>query len=718
MKFNRQVVINNFLFTLNFFTLFILLFDDKLIIPIWMQPIGRLHPMLLHFPIVLLLLAGALELFIEKYRNEKFYRHITDTVWITGILSAGITVIMGLFLSREDEFSSQTVTWHKWSGAGLFFISSLYYALRDSRYNKPVFAKAGVAIITMLIIMASHLGATVTHGENFIMEPMMTSADIVVPLEEAIVFDHVIKPVFDKKCITCHNADKSKGELILKDSLSIATGGKSGKLFEPDESLLLKRIHLPEDDKKHMPPSGKSQLTDEEIVLLEQWIKGGTPFTKKVVNLPATDSLRQLASVLLQSREIMEEYAFDEADEAIIEKLNTNYRVIAPVAKGSPALSVNLYNRSAYTVDALEELKEIREQVVSLDLNKLPVTDSDLNVVSQFENLRRLNLNFTEITGNGLKSLIGLKHIKRLNLAGTTISLDDLKRLLVSLESISTIAVWDTGLTSDQLEQLKASYKQLTFLTGYVDDGKNPMKLNTPRIRNKTVVFDDSVALELFHPVRGVQIYYTTNGSEPDSANATLFTDPINIKQTTAIQARAYKMGWEPSDVATLNVYRSGIKPDSVYLLSRLSRVHPANGAQTFFDHQLGSFNANSPAWANNWAGFNNNDMKVMMDYHTPVTISSLALNTLIETETYIFPPESIEIWGGSTRNKLQLIAKVKPEQPTGYKKPYIQLNDFKLKPQTVTHLMIIAKPLSKPPSWHSRKAGKALLLVDEMLVN
>lgn len=724
MKGNRQGYVGNILFALNLFVIFILLFESKLVVPPWLQPVGRMHPLLLHFPIVLLLLAVVLELFSFKktYRSEKFYSSLTSYIWLAGVVTSGITVVMGLFLSHEEQYTSQTLVWHKWLGASLFFISSLFYTIRQWKGYTPLYAKAGSIITALLIIFTSHFGATITHGDNFVWEPLLNVSPPMVALEEAIVFDHVIKPVLENKCTGCHNSDKIKGELMLTDSISIRKGGKTGKLFvsdKPEQSLFFKRIHLPIENKKHMPPSGKSQLTEDEIQLMDQWIKAGTPFTQKVIGLPAKDSLRILATTLLNTRESNEEeYDFAEADEQTIKDLNSNYRIISHLAKGSPALTVNLYNRDAYHVTALEELKEIKEQIVSLELSKLPVTDSDLKVIAGFENLRKLNLNFTEITGKGLESLIRLQHLKRLYLSGTKVSFDELKQTLPSLKSLTTLAIWDTGLTADQLEQIKKDNKHITFLTGFRDDGSNPIKLNAPRIKNKSVVFEDSIALELFHPVKGVEIRFTTDGSEPDSLNAAVFQDRITLSSSTAIKTRAYKIGWQSSEVAILNVYRSGIKPDSIYLLTKLSRVHPANGALTFFDHQLGGFNANSPAWANNWAGFNNTDMKLMIEYETPKQISSLAINTLIETETYIFPPSSFEIWGGDSKDNLQLIARAKPKQPDTYRKPYIQLNDCTFPPRMVSHLMIIAKPLGKPPAWHNRKEGAALLLIDEILVN
>jgi hypothetical protein len=48
-------------------------------------------------------------------------------------------------------------------------------------------------------------------------------------------------------------------------------GGKNGALWDTTETnfgLMMSRIHLPEQEKKHMPPAGKPQLTGEEINIL------------------------------------------------------------------------------------------------------------------------------------------------------------------------------------------------------------------------------------------------------------------------------------------------------------------------------------------------------------------------------------------------------------------------------------------------------------------
>lgn len=724
MKGHRHGYIGNFLFVLNVFIIFLFVFENKLIIPQWLQPLGRMHPLILHFPIVLLLLSMVLEFFRFKttYNTQEFYRDFTANLLLAGVVSSGITVIMGLFLSREEGYSSEILTWHKWAGASVFFVSSAIYTCRSTNWYKAPAAKAAAIITTLCLLFAGHFGAMLTHGDNFIWQPVLALSQPVVPLEEAVLFDHVIKPVFEKKCTGCHNPEKLKGELMLTDSASILKGGKSGELFvagKPELSLLLKRVHLPLEEKKHMPPSGKTQLLPDEINLLYLWIKGDAKFNQKVISLPADDSLRLLATAFLKPHETKDEvFNFAAADEQTLKKLNTNYRVVSPLAKESPALNVNIYNRDAFTSGTLDELKDVKIQIVSLELSKMPVTDKDLKNVARFENLRSLNLNFTDITGEGLKTLASLKHLKSLSLSGTSVDYQDLQRYLPSFKSLNTVAVWDTKLSVSETKQLQTANQSIHILAGFRDDGSHPIKLNTPRIKNKSVVFEDSLHLQLFHPVRGVEIRFTTDGSEPDSTTSSLFTGETILKESTGIRARAYKAGWLSSDVVTLHAYRSGQKPDTIILHTRLNKVHPANGAKTFFDHQLGTFNANSPAWANNWAGFIGNNMELLLEFKNPKAISSVALNMLIETETYIFPPAAIEIWGGPSEESMVLITRVKPELPVAYSKPFIQLTDCKFTTRNISCLKIIATPVMKLPAWHKRKDKPALLLVDEIFLN
>jgi uncharacterized membrane protein len=724
MKSSAVRIAENILFVLNVFIIFLLLFGNRVVVPAWLQPVGRMHPMLLHFPIVILLLALLLEFFSfrMKYTSEKFYQLFADSLLLIGTLTAAITAIMGILLSMEEGYQGSVIQWHKIGGVSIVFVCSFIYYSRDSAWFKSWVAKLSTVVAVVCLITAAHLGATLTHGENFLLAPVNPDEDKPVPIHEALVFKDVIRPVLAQKCISCHNEKKIKGNLMLTDSAAIVRGGKSGLLFkagDPEVSLMFERIHLPLEEKKHMPPSGKPQLTDEELNLLYHWIKLGPVFDKKVVDLPYKDSLRLAAArMLLQEGQIGEQFEFEAADEDMVMKLNNNYRLVRPIAIESPALAVTLFNRSAYNLNSLQELLPVKLQVISLDLNKLPVVDEHLKIISQFKNLRRLNLNFTDITGDGLNQLATLQHLRSLSVAGTKADAASLKKI-ASLKDISTLVVWNTGLSEKEEQQLKSINPAMDLVVGYKDDGKDSVRLNAPLFKNikdpgSEIFIDKSLVLHLEHPVKGVDIRYSTSGKDPDSSSSSRFTKDTILTQNTRIRARAFKEGWLGSGVAKFEFYKSSLEADTVYLLSKPDEAYMGVGVATFTNRIAGDFNF----YTDKWIGFRHQDLQLMYEFRQPVNVSSVGLHVLMMPKAEVFPPASIEVWGGDVMNNLKLIGMVRPSQPGKKDKDSLVLIESTLKPSKVSYLKIVAKPLSTFPSWIKTKNKNPWLFVDEIFLN
>ena len=717
-------IVEQFVLISAVFLVFLLAFEEKIVVPVWLQSFGRLHPLILHFPIVLLVLLLAWEFFRFTRKNTPWIdtaeQWISDA-WIVGAALTGMTTIFGLFLSKESGYSGDTLFWHKWTAVSLFIVFSGTYWLRNLSIYQPLNSRILIGFISVLLVSTGHFGSELTHGEGFVLEPFQQGKQIY--LEDALVFEHMINPILQNKCVSCHNPEKKKGGLDLSSKEGILKGGKSGKLFvtgKPETSLLLERIHLPLEDKKHMPVSGQPQLGDEEKMTLALWIKGNATFTKKVLELPTTDSLRIMGNRLFVSvNDDSQNYDFSEASQETIDQLTNEYRTIAPLAKNSPALRVHIFNKNEFNSKKLEELVAIKEQIVFLSVAKMPVKDSDLLTIAKFENLERLELNFSNITAKGLLALNTLTHLKSISLSGTQVNYQDLQIAMQGMKKLQAIYLWDTPLTADDLKVLSAKFKTVQIIGGFKDDGKNPLKLNPPELKNTSTIFDTEAPLTLFHTIKGVEIRYTMDGSPIDSVKSAIFDGKVKINSNTRIRARAFKAGWIGSDEAVFEYYKCAIKPDSVTVVLPLNRVHQANGPKSFFDRNLGTFSANAPAWANFWTGVRNNDMELNLNFKTPKTISIVSLRIMEELSTGIFPPQSIEIWGKTNANgpfKRIHIMKVPVPKETRFHELYAI--DVKFKPTNFSELKIIAKPLEKIPQWHGAKDKRALLLVDEIFLN
>ena len=93
----------------------------------------------------------------------------------------------------------------------------------------------------------------------------------------SVDYNTEIKPIFNKKCITCHGGVKRQSGFSLlfrSDALAINKSGKPAIIpGDPSHSEMIRRLSL-KDPEERMPYK-HAPLTDKEISTLKQWIKEG-----------------------------------------------------------------------------------------------------------------------------------------------------------------------------------------------------------------------------------------------------------------------------------------------------------------------------------------------------------------------------------------------------------------------------------------------------------
>jgi uncharacterized membrane protein len=711
-----KTILFNFAFSLNCLLLFLMVFEQQLQVPVALQVLGRMHPLLLHFPIVLLVLTVFWELLPRKQKEEMpAAKSIGDTLLLSAALSAVLTSLVGLFLSREEGYEPAVLLWHKWGGVLISFLTLVWFAFR-----RQVRQVRGLMVTTAMlgltgIVITGHQGANITHGDNFLLAPLSSEAEQpAVLLEDAVVFTHMVKPILEAKCTGCHNPQKAKGELLMETEASLLKGGKSGALWDTsakDFGLLFQRVHLPLENKKHMPPKGKPQLTEEEIAILYNWVKSGADFKRKVVDLPENDTLRVLAASHFSTIET-DNYDFAAADEAIIKKLNNSYCVITPLSAGSPALAVAFFSAMKFNAALLKELLQMKEQIVSLNLSKMPLKDEDLKIIGQFKNLRKLNLSSTSLSGTTLSELAALPQLRQLSLAGTGVKWTEVQKLL-SLPRLSNLFLWNTSVSRDEMANAARQFKNISFDSGYKGDTV-VLKLNQPLIENEEQIIKEPEPLKLKHYVNDVSIHFTTDGSEPDSLSSPAFEGKFILDRNVVIKAKAFKKGWLSSDVVERRFYKAGFRPDTIILAKAPDPSYRGDGDKTLIDAQKGDQNFRS----GRWLGYKDYPLTALLQYKKPVLLASVSVSSLIDIGSFIMPPAHVEVWGGSHSSDLRLLKRIKPEQPKEQMASTIKDYQLTFSPTTVQAVKIVVLPVAKLPSWHQGKGQRAWVFLDELFLH
>ena len=702
-QFSKSIsLLENLLFFWCGLSFILLIGGEQLAVPNWLQVAGRIHPLILHFPIVILLMAVLL-----LWLKEENWLTQGKSLLLFGANLSGITVVAGLILATED-YEGEALSWHKWLGI-LSFGSAVFLYFFLGKVGKA-FRILGSALV-LLLVMTGHFGANLTHGEDFLLGPLLSKEETTVALEDAEVFRDLVQPIFESKCIACHKEGKIKGELRMDHLEGIRKGGKSGLFVlagNPDESLLIQRIHLPLENEDHMPPKNKLQLTEEELEILRLWVMSGASFEQKVRELPREEPLFQLAS---NKFSVEKTYSFAAADEQEIEELNNFFRKVKPVFPGSPALEVAYFGPSTFDPNSLGDLLKVKEQVVKINLNRMPLADVDLSLLADFKNLEELQVNFSGITGKQLDALKRLPNLQRLAVSGNAFDEAGIGELK-NLSQLKRLYLWQPGLEQKAKDELVYALPETWIDFGFEDKGII-YPLNPPKISYEEVMFKDSSEVTLSHPIRSAEIRYTLDGTAPDSINATIYSEPILLNQTSQIRAKAYAKEWIGSPETKVLLFKQGLQPKSYKLADEPNARYKAKGASSLFDGIKGKANHTS----GDWLGFRETSFELEIFLEENQQAKSLELSVLLHEAAYIFPPELVEIWVGKsgTWTKVSL---PKPAPSEKIEEIRFGLLSYSLPDSEFEQVRVKLSPISKLPSWHPGAGDKGWVFVDEILLH
>ncbi len=248
--------------------------------------------------------------------------------------------------------------------------------------------------------------------------------------EPTIDFVRDVAPVLQERCVSCHGADKQKGDLRL-DGRAHALPEESGSIVAGDleASEFVRRIELPDGDDERMPEEGPS-LTAEQIAALKKWIQQGA-------NWPAEGDAWFAAE--RKKREIPKiDFGIAPLDsstqariDAAVAALRLKGVLCLPVASDTPALDVNASLLGAAFGDSdLEQVAQLGPALVWLNLARTSVTDEGIARLQSMPELRRLSLANTAIGDRGIAALGVPSKLESLNLYGSKVT----DRGLVQLE--------------------------------------------------------------------------------------------------------------------------------------------------------------------------------------------------------------------------------------------------------------------------------------------
>lgn len=514
----------------------------------FLELLGRLHPLAVHFPIALLLVAVLVE-FLRIRREDKKPSPTLLLLLSLGALGAAFATLSGWTLEERAPHGSavaQTIFFHRWIGvgtAGFALIGALFaWAARWGEAAWLATIYRGCLLLAALgVIAGGYLGGELVYGEGYLTDafdvkvakeeeasaistPEEPAADPesqpespageelelatpVAPEEEPVAavqtewtYAAHVQPILEAKCYECHGPRKKKAGLRLDEVAELSTGDPADWIItpgDPRKSLLMERVLLPAEHEDRMPPKG-DPLPAQEIAILEAWIAAGASqeeaFT--VVQAESEDETPSVAEVptvdthlpLVESQLVPLGGTGGKAATEAAPELGS--MELATLGEAEEALLVQLRERGANAgpLAAGSPLVEVDFSLLGAE-----VTDADLDLLRGLElNLVWLNLSGTAVTDEGVQALSRFPNLERVKLSGTAIGDPGLEAFAnarhLTLLNLYDTRVGDAGLA--HLEELPALRKLYLWQTAVTEDGIAKLQASQPRL----VIVGDELA--------------------------------------------------------------------------------------------------------------------------------------------------------------------------------------------------------------------------------
>ncbi len=141
----------------------------------WLNVLGALHPLIVHFPIALAIVAGLAMFWNWIWQHDGFGEFAFHCTWIAALASVFVTASGWFFAETENE--SQELFLHRWFGIGssagliaLAFMTSLVRS--DSWPGLLKISRITSLVVAIAIGITAHFGGDMVWGEGQVSTPL------------------------------------------------------------------------------------------------------------------------------------------------------------------------------------------------------------------------------------------------------------------------------------------------------------------------------------------------------------------------------------------------------------------------------------------------------------------------------------------------------------------------------------------------------------------
>jgi uncharacterized membrane protein len=443
--------------------------------------LGRFHPLLVHLPIGFLILAILIEIYCSIFKI-RINKSIINFTWFVAFFSSVITTVLGLLVAETGHYIDENLFMHKIFGLSLTAISFMSWFLRLSIFSNLFSSSLKTlsnTVIIVLLTLTGHYGGNLTHGETYLVDyapenikQLLVKKNRYLELEidSVKIYNDLIQPIFNQKCISCHNKEISRGNLNMDSYSNVLKGGSSGNPInksDPRKSLLIKRITMPTSELKYMPPDGEP-VSFDEIKTLIWWINNLDKSNENLVSLKVEDDIKESLEILyslnFREKQWFEKLSTDRLEESLVQNIDKSVFQIKFISNDKKFISVKSLKKNI-SISDIEKLEKISRNITYFTAKSSNLSNESIKSISSFKNLVKLEIQDNNIDDESIKILQSLKNLEILNIHNTKITRQSIG-VLKNFKNLKRAYVWGTSITKREVDEFNRKEGKLKLIGG------------------------------------------------------------------------------------------------------------------------------------------------------------------------------------------------------------------------------------------------------------
>lgn len=214
-------------------------------------------------------------------------------------------------------------------------------------------------------------------------------------------------------------------------------------------------------------------------------------------------------------------------------------------------------------------------------------------------------------------------------------------------------------------------------------------------------------------------IYYTLDGSEPDSTS-TRYTGPFPLERSATIKAISYNKYGEGvvSEQYLMSHLGMGAKITLGTQYSTYKSIYSGGGPEALIDGLQGSKDTYADG---HWQGYWGDSIDVQLDFGRKLDLHEVSMRFMQNTFDWILAPTRIKVYTSTDGNAWQLVADkhftMDPRETGMRTKSYVVELNSQSSILNSQFLRVVVPNPGPLPSWHPAPGQPSYLFTDELIV-